>query len=143
MTPGLAINDPGMRRSSLVKGDYFEFTALPTISSIAPSQGNLGGQYLVIGGTGFSANTNNISVTVDNNVCTVTKSSENQISCTLSPRNSTLSSKLQTNSTNQLNGYFSGAGLNYSRYSVPWPINITVFTQAVRQNNPSILKSTQ
>jgi hypothetical protein len=75
LTPGLAKNDAGMRRSSLVSGDYFEFTALPTISSIAPSQGNLGGQYLVIDGTGFSANTNNISVTVDGNICDVTKSS--------------------------------------------------------------------
>jgi hypothetical protein len=98
---------------------------------------------MVILGTGFSVNPNNVSVTVDNNNCIVSSSSDQTISCTLSPRNYSLSSKLPTNSTNQTNGYFSGVGLNYARYSVSGSMNTTTFATAVRSSNTVTLGNPQ
>jgi hypothetical protein len=54
-----------------------------------------------------------------------------------------LSSKLITNSTNQTNSYFSGAGLSYVRYSVSGSMNATTFAAAIRSNNTAILGTLQ
>ena len=51
---GYSNNSMWMRRSSLDPKEYFEFTVLPRISSVTPTSGNIGGQYLTIKGTGFS-----------------------------------------------------------------------------------------
>ncbi len=78
VTPGYADRSPSLRRASLAH-EYFEFTALPAISSISPSSGNLGGQFLTISGTGFAGMSANNTVSVDGNSCDVTSSSETQI----------------------------------------------------------------
>lgn len=75
VVPGYSNNSRYMRRSSLVPDEYFEFTALPTIRSVSPVNGNVGGQYLTITGTGFSNNIANNTVTVDGNDCKVTSAS--------------------------------------------------------------------
>lgn len=54
VTPGIANKAIAVRRPSLIRGEYFEYAALPTIDSISPSNGNLGGQNITIKGTGFS-----------------------------------------------------------------------------------------
>ena len=69
---GYANNDMYMRRASSDPTEYFEFTALPTIASVSPNTGNIGGQYLTLKGTGFSPNLINNTVTVDGNDCKVT-----------------------------------------------------------------------
>jgi len=97
---------------------------------------------MVILGTGFSINPKNVSVTIDNNECIVSASSEQTISCTLAPRNHSLTSILATNSTNQSNGYFAGVGLNYARYGVSSSMNYSSFMTAVRAHNTVILNST-
>lgn len=59
---GLADRHTFLRRSSLVRGEYFEFTALPTVSGVSTHRGNNGGQTLSITGTGFSLNKKNNTV---------------------------------------------------------------------------------
>jgi hypothetical protein len=77
VTPGFANHNPLMRRSSFDPKEYFEFTSLPTVGSVSPANGNIGGQYLTISGTGFSLNPSNNSVWVDGNDCKVTAASSN------------------------------------------------------------------
>ena len=72
VVPGSADRSIYLRKSSLVPGEYFEFAVLPTVTSVSPNQGNIGGQYLTVTGTGFSAELKNNSVTVDGNPCQVT-----------------------------------------------------------------------
>lgn len=137
--PGTANNSRYMRRSSLNPQDYFEFTSLPTVSAVSPASGNVGGQYLTISGTGFSPNPKNNTVTVDGNDCSVTSSSNYEIKCTLAAKGSS-SSKLSTNSSSQVNGYFSGAGLKYARYAVTSSIDtLSKFVTAVRAANTAAL----
>jgi hypothetical protein len=64
-----------MRRTSFIKDENFEYVVLPSISSISHNNGNTGGQYLSIKGTGFSPSLKNNSVSVDGNVCEVTSAS--------------------------------------------------------------------
>jgi hypothetical protein len=54
--------------------------------------------------------------------CTITSANSNKLKCTLAAKDLG-SSKLATNSTSQMNGYLSGAGLNYTRYTVVTAIN--------------------
>ena len=77
VVPGFTNNSRYMRRTSFDPKEYFEFTALPTVKSISPTSGNVGGQYLTIVGTGFSNEPTNNSVTVDGNDCAVTSSYNN------------------------------------------------------------------
>jgi len=129
-----------MRRSSFDPTEYFEFTSLPTVSGVSPTSGNVGGQYLTISGTGFSPNPNNNTVTVDGNDCSVTSANNNEIKCTLGSKSSSLTSLLSTNSSSQANGYFSGAGLKYARYTYSSSINtLTKFTTAVRAGDTATL----
>ncbi len=123
VVPGYANHYPTIRRSSFDPSEYFEFTSLPTVSSVSPMNGNIGGQYLTISGTGFSLNPANNSVTVDGNDCAVTSSSAFEIKCTLAERDNSLSSLLSTNATGQTNGYHSGVGLKYARYEAVSTIN--------------------
>lgn len=53
MVHGFADKERYVRRSSLMS-EYFEFTALPVVTSFSPNSGNTGGQFLQIQGTGFS-----------------------------------------------------------------------------------------
>ena len=102
VVPGFADHNTFLRRSSLNKGEYFEFTALPTVSAINTHIGNNGGQKLSITGTGFSKNKLNNSVSVDGNPCEVSYSDEGNIQCIIAPKNNALSTKLITNSTAQV-----------------------------------------
>jgi hypothetical protein len=43
-----------MKKDSLILGESFDFLVLPTITSISTNSGNIGGQNLIIFGTGFS-----------------------------------------------------------------------------------------
>jgi hypothetical protein len=63
-----------LRRSSLIAGEYFQFTALPTVQSLSANTGNIGGQKLSITGSGFSLNKKNNSVFVDGNPCDISYS---------------------------------------------------------------------
>ena len=129
-----------MRRSSLDPNEYFEFTALPTVSSVSPASGNIGGQYLTISGTGFSNSPTNNTVTVDGNDCAVTSSNNNEIKCTLAAKDNALSSKLATDSGSQVNGYFSGAGVKYARYTKSSSIDtFAKFVAAVRSSDTGAL----
>ena len=123
----------------LISGEYFEFAALPTIKSISPSNGNLGGQIITISGTGFSQIAANNTVSVDGNNCAVSASTDQQITCTIAPKNNSLTSLLTTTSGSQQNGYFSGAGLNYARYSISGYPSLTTFVNAVRTANTTFL----
>lgn len=117
VVPGYANKSKYLRRSSLDPNDYFEYTALPTVTAVSPNNGNIGGQYLTISGTGFSQNPANNTVSIDGNDCLIIEASNNQIKCTLGKKDSSKSSLLSTNSSSQTNGYFAGAGLKYARYS--------------------------
>lgn len=141
VTPGFAIRAPGLRRASLDPAENFEFTVLPTISSVSPLSGNLGGQFLTITGSGFAAVAANNTVTVDGNPCKITSSSDNQISCTLSAKNPAVSSLLAaSNSSAQQNGYIAGAGLKYTRYeSLSSYSSMNNFVSAVRGQNNTFL----
>lgn len=99
-----------MRRSSFTAKEYFEYSVLPTITSVSPMRGNVGGQYLTIKGTGFSPNPKNNSITVDGNTCDITYASNGQLSCILAPKTAA-STLLATNSSNQTNGFLGGAGV--------------------------------
>jgi hypothetical protein len=115
--PGIANNSRYMRRTSFDPKEYFEFTVLPVITSISPNSGNVGGQYLTLSGTGFSANIKNNTVTVEGNDCKVTLAEDKKIECTLAAKDAGQTTLLSTNtSASQLNGYISGAGLKYARY---------------------------
>lgn len=56
---------------SETSGDSFDFIVLPTITAVSHNMGNLGGQRLVISGTGFSPDINSNVVTVDGNTCII------------------------------------------------------------------------
>jgi hypothetical protein len=142
---GYADNNRYMRRTSFDPNEYFEFTALPAVSSISPVTGNIGGQYLTISGTGFSNSPTNNTVTVDGNDCHVTAATNNELKCTLAPKNSSLSSQLPTNTTGtQTQGFFSGAGLAYARYIISSLIDTQdEFVAAVRAGNTAALGPAQ
>ena len=142
MLYGYAQNSVYMRRTSSLPNDYFEFAALPTINLVSPNIGNVGGQYLTITGTGFSTNLANNFVSVDGSACSVTSASNSQLTCTLGSKDSS-SSKLATNSSNQRNGYFGGAGVNYARYSVSGIRSMSSFVTAVRSSNATALGTPQ
>ena len=142
--PGFSNNNRYMRRTSFDPKEFFEYTTLPTIKNVSPVNGNIGGQYLTISGTGFSNTPQNNTVTVDGNDCKVTSSNNDQIKCTLAPRNTSLSSQLATDSGSQVNGYFSGAGLRYARYTRSSAIDtISKFVTAVRAADTGSLGTPQ
>ncbi len=116
---------------------------MPTITSISPNTGNLGGQNITITGTGFSNVPKNNSVSVNGNDCKVTSSSENTITCTLDKYDSTKTAKLTTTSSSQQNGYFSGAGLKYTRYGALASNSMDDFVDAVRISNATFLGTPQ
>lgn len=112
---------------------------MPTVSSVSPNSGNIGGQFLSITGTGFSRNPANNTVSVDGTNCAVTSASENLLTCTLSKRDSSKTTLLPTNSTSQKNGYFAGAGLQYARYT--YSGTLPEFISGVRAANLTLLGS--
>jgi hypothetical protein len=141
---GYANNGRYMRRSSLQKEPSFEFTALPTITSISPATGNVAGQTITVTGNGFSPAISNNTVNVDGNDCKVSFSSNEQIVCTIAPQDVTKTAKLATNSTSQQNGYLSGAGVKYARYKAISTINtIDKLVTAVRSSNNTALGTAQ
>lgn len=142
---GYANNGRYLRRSSLQKEPSFEFTALPTVTSVSPNTGNIAGQTVTITGNGFSPAISNNTVSVDGNDCKVSFSSNEQIVCTIAPQDVTKSVKLAAvNSTSQLNGYFSGAGVKYARYKAISTINtIDEIVAAVRSSNNAALGTAQ
>jgi len=95
---------------------------------------------LNIKGSGFSTITSAIKVSVDENECEVVSSSLTQIECNLKPRNTSLNTKLDTNSGSQKNGYFSGTGLNYRRYDISKlsPQTTANLRTAINNNSPQL-----
>ena len=117
VVPGYSMPSYLLRRASFLNENY-HYAVLPGINNISPNSGAVAGQKITITGSGFSANSSIVAVSVDNNACDVVSSSLTQIVCNLRNRNISLTSKLATNSANQTNGYFSGAGLRYRRYDI-------------------------
>lgn len=140
LTPGYSTPDAKLRRSSFLQ-ENFHFAVLPAVYSLTPDKGGLSGQTININGTGFSTNSSEISVKVDNNDCVVTASTISSITCNLPPRNPSVSSLLSTNSTGQINGYISGTGLNYKRYDISGlsSKDIAGLKAAIAANSPSIV----
>lgn len=138
---GFANHSMYLRKSSLVPGEYFEFAVLPTVTSVSPAQGNNGGQYITVIGTGFSTELKNNSVTVDGNPCQVTYTDQGSLKCTLAQRDVNVSSLLATTSNTQTNGYVSGAGITYARYTFNGQMN--VFVDAVRTKKSAVLGTPQ
>lgn len=143
VTPGIANHASTLRRPSLVEGEYFEFTALPTVTAVSPASGNLGGQIITVSGTGFSGVVANNSVSIDGNNCVVNTVTEQQLTCTLDPRDPAKSALLTTASSSQANGYFAGAGLKYARYGITGSPSLSTFVTAVRSSNTTFLGSPQ
>lgn len=114
---------------------------MPTVTSITPSSGNTGGQNITVYGTGFSLEPKNNTVSIDGTPCKVTEASQGSLKCTLGPKDTTKSSLLSTNSTSQANGYFSGAGATYVRYS--FSDSLSKFITAIRSNNSTYLGTPQ
>lgn len=101
---------------------------------INQNQGEEGGQKLVITGTGFSREDENNTVSVDGNDCAINEADSNKIVCKLKQKSQTAFAKLSTNSSNQTNGYFAGAGLNYARYNNVYSLD--QFVQGIRSGSP-------
>ena len=140
LTPGYSTPGAKLRRSSFLQENY-HFAVLPAVYSLTPSSGGLAGQTININGTGFSNNASEIKVKVDENDCVVTASTISSITCDLQPRNPSVSSKLDTNSSSQANGYFSGTGLKYQRYNIASLSSKSVagLMTAIAANSPSIV----
>ena len=113
---------------------------LPGVKSVSPNSGSIAGQQLTIAGSGFSTNSSVVQVTVNGTVCDVASSSLTQIVCNLRPQDNTANSKLTTNSNSQTNGYFSGAGLSYSRYDISklTAQNVAGLRNAIQTNSSQI-----
>ena len=119
-----------MTRSSLNESDNFQYTVVPAVTKVT-GEGNEEGQEVEIEGSGFSRNAKNNTVEVDGNECVVTEASATKIKCQLGKRNASLTKKIETNATSQNNGYTSGSGLKYRKYSTS-TYNIWTFVNAVR-----------
>lgn len=117
VVPGKSAAAFRLRRSSFLN-ENFHFTVLPEIKTITPNYGAEFGQRIKIQGSGFTSTTSLVEVSVDGNICDVVSSTMSEIVCNLRARNSSLTSKLETNSGSQIQGYFSGSGLNYRRYDI-------------------------
>ena len=109
---------------------------MPSVESVSPQEGNLGGQLITIKGKGFSGKKENNTIDVDGNTCTPLSATSSQIECILGMKNDQVTSKLETNSTNQTNSYISGTGFKYARYRVQdhWG-SISHFVEAVNTHN--------
>lgn len=70
---GWSQKSPSLRKASL-SNIYYEHTVLPAISKVSSNQGSIHGQQLVISGTGFSNNKNNLTVKVGGVNCEVISS---------------------------------------------------------------------
>lgn len=139
LKPGYSAPGFKLRRTSNINED-FHYSVLPSISQINPSSGSVAGQQLTISGTGFSTDPSKLKVHVDGNTCDVKQSSITSITCNLGPKDDQLTSKLSTNSTNQINGYHSGAGIRYRRYNLATgSYSIVDFRSAVKNNVLSAL----
>lgn len=103
--------------SILKNGQSYQFIISPAITGLSTHTGGSAGNELTISGTGFSTETNNITVTAANIPCKVTSATANSIKCTVAadPAGNTYG-LLSTNSTSQVNGYVSGTGFSYARY---------------------------
>ena len=115
----------------------FEFTVLPTVNLVTPNNGNQGGQLLTLKGTGFSQRIQNNTVSVDGTNCKVTSVEGSYLKCTLEDKNHSISTKLATNSGSQQNGYFSGKGLTYARYTIG-NIDLPTFATIVRNGSVGV-----
>lgn len=83
MTTGYANKDKYLPRSSLELENSFDYTVLPTVSSVTPNSGNQGGQLITIKGTGFSQQVLNNTVSVDGTNCKVTSVERSILKCIL------------------------------------------------------------
>ena len=115
---GYAKKSYKMLKTENIGLDY-EHTVLAAIDSISTHEGLIRGQDITITGTGFSANPSRISISVDTVPCDVISSSITEITCHLQENDFSSSSLLESeNATTQVDGYISGAGFAYQRYSV-------------------------
>ena len=107
-----------MNYASVLKpGTNYQFIVSPGVTGLNLHSGGSQGAELVISGTGFSANDQNIVVTVAGLPCAITSSTVNEITCTVgadTPGNTY--GRYASNATSQVGGYISGSGLKYKRY---------------------------
>lgn len=106
-----------MRRTSFLNENYY-YAVLPGVISVSPSIGTYSGNTLTITGRGFSNHPSVIQVDVNGTSCDVVSSTLTQIVCELQEKTLSDHSLLSTNSGSQTNGYTSGSGLKYRRYSI-------------------------
>lgn len=92
---------------------------MPSISSVTPNKGALSGQDIMIGGSGFSKDKTKMQVTVDGVNCAISSSTTTQLSCRISPKQSSNSASLPSSSSQApLNNYIAGTGFKYTRYDI-------------------------
>jgi hypothetical protein len=96
--------------------EKFQFVVLPLVNDTTHS-GSIDGQDLVIKGTGFSLDKNDVSVEVDGVNCKVTASTFTEVRCTLEKK-TTQSANLTSNAATPANTYNSGSGFFYQRYGI-------------------------
>jgi hypothetical protein len=72
-------------RATTSNDEKFQFVVLPLVNETTQS-GSVEGQNLLIKGTGFSLEKNDIKVEVDGVNCKVLESTLNQVKCTLEPK---------------------------------------------------------
>ena len=117
---GIADKHPRTRSWSWILNTNYEMLVHPYVDSISQSSGSPSGHTLVITGGGFSRTTSRNMVNVGGSLCDVVSSSETQIVCNTRPFDPSLSTlgRVPTNSTAQLNGTISGAGIRFKRYNI-------------------------
>lgn len=100
------------------ENEYYEHIIVPTVESVSPSSGLLGGHEITITGSGFSRFNEENEVTVDGLACSITESTENSITCNRAAKTDASSSQLETDSGSQVNGWIGGSGFRYWKYEV-------------------------
>jgi hypothetical protein len=117
---GIADKHPRTRSWSWILNTNYEMLVHPYVDSISQSSGSPLGHALVITGGGFSRTASRNMVIVGGSLCDVVSSSETQIVCNTRPFDPSLSTlgRVPTNSTAQLNGTISGAGIRFKRYNI-------------------------
>lgn len=115
LVPGYSNPDSHLRRSSFLQENY-HFAVLPSITGLSAHMGAAAGNRITISGTGFSTKPSALSVDVDGTKCSVVSSTLTSITCDIQPYDSSISTKLPTNSASPKNQYISGTGLRYQLY---------------------------
>lgn len=72
-----------------------------------------------ISGSGFSANSSKIDLSIDGVGCDILSSTLSEVNCRLKPKQTSNSALLSTpNPSTQTKGFIGGAGFDYERYNI-------------------------